>query len=125
MQKAAHSPKPIIHIDVGGRQRPLRFGQNALGDFCDVRAITLAEMGDRLQAARLNDLKVLLWAGLKDGARKEGLSFDATPDDVGDWIDEDGQGVYEAVFAHFVASQPQEEEKGPEKEGKGKGARKK
>jgi hypothetical protein len=58
----------------------------------------------------------LVWAGLKDGARKEGQPFDATWEDVGEWIDDDPKAL-EEIIALANESQDTGDDGGKSKKG--------
>lgn len=48
-------------------------------------------MDDLLNFKKMNagDIRALVWAGLKEGARKSGEKFEGTIEDVGDWLGAD------------------------------------
>lgn len=138
MHTAKTPPKPLYHVEIGGKERPVRFGMNAIALYNEATNTTLADFQATLQAPpevvaavrkaqeegresdvtwmppfSTRELIALVWAGLKDGARKEKLEFSAdgqpvTLEDVGDWIDEAGPGVIETVFEALMGAQPAE-----------------
>ena len=57
-------------------------------------------MGDSLTLSQAIEL---IRAGLKQGARVEGEKFNATPEEVADWLDE-SPGALEEVLAIFTES---------------------
>jgi hypothetical protein len=120
MQKTT-TPKPLEFVKIGGTARPVRFGFNALATFSAAANIPLNAL-PRLSGDTLNLQQVLflVWAGLREGARKAGYDFEVTPEDVGDWLD-DSPGAIEQVLGIFAASQGAPAAPA-ETEGKGVGA---
>ena len=98
--------KPIIHINIGGKSRPVRFGWNATADFSDAAGLSLADLNELSdKTLSIRKLTIMVWAGLKDGARKEKQDFEASVEDIGDWIDEADEPVLEQIISHFMAAQ--------------------
>jgi len=93
--------------------RPVRFGFNALADFCKMTGLKISQMDSVGEQMDFGHIRALVFCGLKDGARKAGEKFTATVEDVGDWMDENKGAIAEA-FEEFVESQaptPTEEKK--------------
>lgn len=89
------------YIELGGQDRPLKFGTNQTAKFCELRGIDLNTYGSLLSSG-LEDMSVIrdlifsaLWAGAK--SEKKPTDFDSF--DVGDWMDEAG---LEAVMSKFT-----------------------
>jgi hypothetical protein len=110
------TPKPVIHVEFGGKQRPVRFGWNAIAYFTRATGIPMANMEEVMARMDAQHMTELVWAGLKDGARKEGEPFDATWEDVGDWLG-DNPGALQEVFGHFQSSQDSGDDGGKSKKG--------
>lgn len=103
---SAKSPKPVVFVQVGDDSKPVRFGFNALADFCDEAALTLSDLQALdFEALGIKDLRALYWAGFKDGHRKEGAEFDLTPEDVGDWMDEITDDESAKILQAFAGAQ--------------------
>jgi hypothetical protein len=114
----ATAPKPVIFIDIGGESRPLRFGMMALADFSDETGLPLVQLATlSLATMSVRQFIMLVWSGLKDGARKEQRSFRfaasengaereeaITVEDVGDWLDEVEDATTEQIFTHYMRS---------------------
>ena len=98
----------IIHV--AGKDRPIKFGFWALGQFCKECDIKLSELGLLEKNLDLNQALTLIWVGLKDGARAAGMGFDLTKPDVGDAMDMDQDLLPKAldIFTKFQA-QPKKE----------------
>jgi len=91
-------------VKIGGEERPVKFGFNTLAEFGRKTGITLSglqKLGDTLTIA---NVITLIWCGLKEGARKEGIPFDVDEVTVGDWLDEDPNLVAE-MMEHYGDSQ--------------------
>lgn len=85
----------ITYIELGGQDRPLKFGTNQTAKFCDMRKIDLKEYG-RLLGEGMEDMAVirdLLYTGLWAGAKSEKTPVDFDEFTVGDWMDEDLEGI--------------------------------
>jgi hypothetical protein len=103
----------IKEINIGGQQRPVRFGFNALAEFCKLTGVKIGNIDALGSNMDFGHIRALVYCGLKDGARKAGVNFNATVEDVGDWMDESKEAIAEA-FDEFIASQapaPTEEKK--------------
>ena len=111
-------------INIGGKKRLLKLGTNSTAIFCDMYNIPLAEFDTYLQNPTMAHYRDLVYSCLKDGARKKGEEFTASPETVGDWLDEDGK--MEAVM-EFLGSikAPQNAKETPKKGSSGGGSKKK
>jgi hypothetical protein len=86
-------------INIGGEDRPVKFGTNQTAVYCELRKKTLAEYQEEL--TKLSDVGVIrdliysaLFAGYK--AEKKDVSFDNY--EVGEWIDEMTQDDLAKIF---------------------------
>ena len=79
----------IKTIELGGKERPIHFGVNALSLYSDVEKMPIHDMIYSLEKLTFKQMVVLIWAALKTGAihEKQEANFDVN--DVGDWLDED------------------------------------
>lgn len=103
---SAKTPKPVVFVQVGDDSKPVRFGFNALADFCDAAGLSLADLQALdLTALGLRELLALYWAGFKDGARKEGEPFAESIEDVGDWMDEIEDAESQKILEAFAGAQ--------------------
>lgn len=96
------------HIEIGGKQRPVRFGWpalleyekrtggNALADF--------QQMAEGLQGASVTTMVNLVLCGLAAGYRSERIQVDFDEYDVADWIGADFQSIFEQITTLFVQS---------------------
>jgi hypothetical protein len=80
-------------IKIGGQTRPVKFGFNSMALFGELTGYKLAQMQNLGAELTMRDVITLMWCGLKEGARKAGKEFDASMDDVGDWIDESPEAI--------------------------------
>lgn len=85
-------------VNVGGESRPVKFGFNALIEFSESTGRTIEDLNNiNINSFSLRDLMLLCWCALKQGARKEGLEFDATVEDIGDWMDDTPEALVEVI----------------------------
>lgn len=91
----------IIKIDK--KNYPVRFGMAAMMTFTKLTNKGLNDlqtMGDNMN---IEEALALCYAGLKQGARKAGQSFDLTLEEVGDLFDADQNGFIEIMAAFSEA----------------------
>lgn len=110
------SVKPIIYVKIGGRDRPVRFGRAAIGEFGHKIGYPAEQMPSLGENATLKEIQTLVWAGLWDGARKERLPFEIEDEDddgkkitrpvdvydVQDWLDEMDDEKAEKIEAQII-----------------------
>jgi hypothetical protein len=101
----------ITNVEIGGKQRPFKFGFNAIDIFCRERKISIAEFGERVTqiskgSATIGELRDIIYAGLAGGALTSNETISFTCYQVGDWLDELPEGelakIMEAI-AHSVS----------------------
>lgn len=85
--------RSVATLDVGGKERTVKFGTNQSVIFTELRGIQLAEYMELLK--NVDEGKVdlaftrdVMYSALVDGARVTKVQVDFTKEDVGDWIDE-------------------------------------
>ena len=89
MQQAKTQPKPIHYFDLGGKTRPVRYGFRAQREAAEALGTEhLSDFETINERIGLRELPQFLFYGLQDGARKEKMPFDATVEDVEDWLDD-------------------------------------
>lgn len=95
----------MIHeVTINGKQEPVKFGFSALANFCKLANIPLSKM-DRLgEDMTLETAFILIYCGLKDGARVTKKDFTLTVDDIGDLLD-DNPELLNDVMSAFSNSQ--------------------
>lgn len=127
------TPKPVHYVEIGGENRPVRFGMLALSTYGELCDLDLQEVQqkfappDHLTEAQKKkwqprvmgyDLMKLIYAGCYDGALKEGRPRPDFPwEEVGFWIDDlpDGSTAVADVFAAFADGQGKAEPGAPGK----------
>lgn len=78
-------------INLGGKQRTIRFDMNAFAEL-EKRYGSIESAMDKLQQGRISDLRVVLWAGLiheevvLDEETGEPLKYNISPYQVGAWV---------------------------------------
>ena len=101
-------------INIGGEDRPIKFGINQSILYCELRDISITEMSKDMEkfingsGAELRDF---MWSALKDGARKEKIDFDYTPEDIGDWMEDMSEEEMEKFFAGMIEDNPPSKKK--------------
>ena len=93
----------VKKVNIGGEERPVKFGFAALMQFTDATGYTLAQLDSIGDSLTLSQAIELIKAGLKQGARLEGEKFNATSEEIADWLDETPEAL-EQVLAVFTES---------------------
>ena len=83
----------LSKMDIGGALRPVGWGMNTWILYCELRGCTITDMGEQLQRIGTgggsgSEIRDLIWAALKSGARKEKQDVEFDNWDVGDWLDD-------------------------------------
>lgn len=98
-------------IQIGGRERPVRFGMAGLYEYeqrTGRKALAdFASLAGGLEAVSITLMVDLVYCGLTCGARAESQNVDFTPYDVADWLTGDN-ATLEKVMALFAESFPQD-----------------
>ena len=97
----------VKKVNIGGEERAVKFGFAALMEFTEATGYTLSQLDSLGESLTLTQAIELIRAGLKQGARVEGDKFNATAEEVADWLD-DSPGALEEVLAVFTESFTQE-----------------
>jgi len=90
-------------VKVAEQQYPVKYGFNALRLFTQEAGLELKDLETLGENIKLDHAIILVWAGLKDGARAEKQSFDLEIEDVADMMDEDPTLLNQCMEL-FVAS---------------------
>ena len=80
-------------MNIGGKERKLKFGINQSITYCEILNIDISDMDESFQRMANGkgtgtELRALFYSALKDGARIEKSEFNYTVEDIGDWLDE-------------------------------------
>jgi hypothetical protein len=110
-------------MEIGGKERPLKFGINQTDLFCELRGIDLQQYYSLLAGFESGNytfgvIRDLIWSALKDGARQTGEPLEADQFTVGDWMDEDPARYISEALTHLVESMPKASENGSAKKKK-------
>jgi hypothetical protein len=92
-------------VKVGEAVYPVKYGFNALRVFTTAAGLELKDLESLGESIKLDHAILLVWAGMKDGARAEKQEFTLEPEDVADLMDEDStllQQCLELFVASFV-----------------------
>tara|TARA_R100000655_G_scaffold40612_3_gene76395 strand:+ start:1606 stop:1908 length:303 start_codon:yes stop_codon:yes gene_type:complete len=92
-------------VQIGGKKRPVRFSYLCLKEICIKTGLKLNEL-DKL-GSEFDHMSILTYYGLKYGAKKAGLVFESTIDDIENWLDDEGLDVLTEIFEAFKIDQPQ------------------
>ena len=98
-------------MDIGGKDRPIKFGINQTDMFCEMRGIKLKDYYALLAKFEtgeymFGDIRDLVWSALKDGARQAGEPMEEDRFTVGDWMDEDPAKYIAQTLEALVGSLP-------------------
>jgi hypothetical protein len=93
----------IRHFEIGDKPRPVKFGFNTYAEFERLSGKSLINLSAG-EVLTVEQLLLLVFCALREGARKTGEPFDYTKEDVGDWFDEN-PNVLTDITAFFVESQ--------------------
>jgi hypothetical protein len=107
----------IDYIELGGKKRPVHFGNNALRVFSIEKNVPLSELGNIAQM-NYDVLMSLLFAGVRDGHRKEKVDFKEGIEEFCDWLDE-GKKLEEMMnlYVRQYAGENEGNQESPQKVG--------
>ena len=93
-------------IEINGKEYPIKFGLEAIHNFCTKNNLTPKDVQDMTNCLRGGILRTvdLLFFGLQYGAKRENLEFSLTWFDVENWLS-DNPGLYAAALTVFSESQ--------------------
>lgn len=96
----------VDYVNIGGQERPIKFGMNALRIYCIETGTKISELGEISDNLDIDKAIRLVLCGLKDGARYVKEPFSFTIEDVSDWLDEDGllQKVFDIYGRQFLGN---------------------
>lgn len=87
-------------LNIGGKDRPIKFGWSALKQFEKLTGKGLSALSD-VSALSLDDIEKLIYAGLITGAKAEGVEVDFKIDDLETWLDAEGFDVFNRAMGIF------------------------
>lgn len=90
-------------VQVGDKNYSVKYGFNALRIFTNAAGLELKDLEELGETIKLDHAILLVWAGMKDGARAEKEDFTLTPEDVADLLDEEPT-LLSKCLEFFVAS---------------------
>lgn len=101
------------YITLAGIERPLYFGFNALFRFEKQTGVPFSKVATLFEDITLETLRTMLAIGLEEGARREGVAYDLTLDQLTDALDEFGiagfDQVLEPLMSFFVPTDEADE----------------
>ncbi len=100
-------------MNIGGEERPLKFGFNQSIFYCEQRGITITQMNVDLTkiSTDMGVFRDTIWSALKEGARQDGKEFDHTVYDVGDWLQEIEAKEVTGAINELTGSMPKAKKK--------------
>lgn len=79
----------MFSIEINGKPTTIKYGWAALRDFTQKTNINLSDFENgALDNLDVETILALIWSGLKQGARKDGVPFELTLDEVADILDD-------------------------------------
>ena len=87
----------VKYIEIGGKDRPVKYGFAALMEFTEENGYTMADLDKLGENMKLKDALFLVWCGLKHGARVEKKPFKHTIEEVADWLDDKPEAMEETL----------------------------
>jgi len=91
-------------IELGGKRRPIRFSHRALVRLSDhLDAKSFQDLGEKVMEMGVKDLPFLTHLGLLEGARKMKEEFDASVENVEEWLDDESAAIFQTVLEAFGA----------------------
>ena len=105
-----------MFINIGKKERPIKFGTNATAKFCELENLDLS--GYALALFQVSKgtisgtcLRNLIYAGLYAACKSDKLDVDFDVYDVGDWMDTLDEENANKIFNALAASLPKGEKK--------------
>lgn len=100
----------LHYVEMGGRQRPYRFGTNQSAIYCQLRKCTLAAYLKDMNTERIinnevdgTEIRDLVYSALAAGASSQNEKVEFNNMTVGDWIDEMEQEELTNMFKVLTA----------------------
>lgn len=90
-------------VKVGDKNYAVKYGFNALRLFTNAAGLELKDLEQLGETIKIDHAILLVWAGMKDGARAEKEEFTLEPEDVADLLDEEPTLLTQCLEL-FVAS---------------------
>jgi len=114
----------VITVNIGGKERSLKFGTNQTARYCEVNKCTLDEYLTDMNFTNMrgDEIRDLIYSGLWAYDITNDAKIDYNRFSVGDWIDEADQKEINSIFQSLADSNKQLTEI---KEGKSKAPKKK
>jgi len=108
--------KKTTKIKIGGEERPIKFGMNQSILYTELRGISVTKMNEEFASFgdgtfNGSEIRDLIWSSLADGARVEGLDFEYTNLDVGDWMEDSEPDFLEKFMVELMKTLPKESKK--------------
>ena len=98
-------------MNIGGKNRPIKVGVNQSILYCRLRDVPINQIDEDIKkiangTSNGSEIRDLIWAALKDGARKAKQEFEYTPEDVGDWMEDVTKDDIAGFMSELVGTAP-------------------
>lgn len=83
---------PVKYIDFGGEKRPVKYGMNTLSiisRLAKAEGVEWANITPTGEGVDFGLVRIIVFAGMQEGARAEKKGFTLTLEDIGDYLDPD------------------------------------
>jgi len=99
----------IITVNIGGKERSLKFGTNSTARYCEVRGCTLDQYLKDMSFTNMrgDEIRDLIYSGVWAYDTTKEIKIDYSRFDVGDWIDEADQKEVNKIFQSLTDSNKQ------------------
>ena len=122
MSNALNLKTPLTTINLGGKDRTIKFDLNAYAEL-ELKYGSVEKAMDALQTGSVSALRNILWAGLIhseavfDTVTGDVVSYAITPYQVGSWIEpSDMQAVSTSLSEAIIATLPLDQRNAAQKE---------
>jgi hypothetical protein len=91
------------YLSLAGQERPLYFGFNALWKVEKATGVPFARIADLFIDLTFETLLIMLEAALQDGARREGLDYTLTREELADALDDYGMDRFDEIITALTS----------------------
>ena len=96
-------------VELGGKDRPIRFSYLCLKEICGKCKLKLSELNQL--GTEIDHVGIIAYYGLKHGAKSISEKFNYKISDIEEWIDNEEFSKINEIFEAFQFDQPQGEGK--------------
>ncbi len=96
-------------VEIGGKERPVRFSYLCIKEICKSTKLKLSELHQL--GTEIDHVGIIAFFGLKYGSLKIGEPFNYKIKDVEEWLDNEDFSKINEIFEAFQLDQPSSEGK--------------